>query len=92
MSITIQIEISDDDKTVLDHTLLDIKEWIQGAVDGKIHTCRCRMAMETTELLKADKTVHEMPATDIGLVKALTMRSDYKNRRQKEKMSNNLQD
>ena len=38
------------------------------------------MANPATAVLKADDSVETMPATDLGLQKALLARDDYKNR------------
>ena len=80
MALTITVEISDHNEKVLLHNILDIDNWIQAAVVGKINNCSKRMANEATAVLKADASVESMPATDEGLQKALLARDDYKNR------------
>ena len=43
------------------------------------------MSQEATQVLKADASVENMPATDEGLQKALLARDDYKNRAARDK-------
>ena len=80
MAVTVTVEISDHNEKLLLNDLLDIDDWIQKAVIGKINSCGKRMAVEATVVLKADDSVETMPATDEGLQKALLARDDYKNR------------
>ena len=43
------------------------------------------MAEQATQVLKADDSVENMPATDQGLQEALLARDDYKNRAARDK-------
>jgi len=85
MALTITVNISDHNENVLLHDLLDIDAWVQAAVEGKINNCGKRMSQEATQVLKADPSVENMPATDEGLQKALLARDDYKNRAARDK-------
>ena len=80
MAITVTVEINDLNQKILLNDLLDIDAWVQAAATGKINKCKTRMAEEATQVLKADASVETMPATDLGLQKALLARDDYKNR------------
>ena len=80
MAITVTVEINDLNEKILLNDLLDIDDWVQKAVVGKINNCKTRMADNASAILKADASVETMPATDDGLVEALLARSDYKNR------------
>ena len=80
MALTITIEINDHNEKLLLNDLLDIDDWVQAAVIVKINNCGKRMANQATAVLKADDSVETMPATDLGLQKALLSRDDYKNR------------
>ena len=84
MSVTVTVEISDHNEKVLLNDLLNIDDWVQKAVVGKINNCGKRMANEATAILKADASVETMPATDEGLQKALLARDDYKNRAERD--------
>jgi len=79
-NLVITVTINDDNQAILLHDLLDINDWVQKAVVGKINNCTKRMAREATEVLKADDSVSSMPATNVDLCKALIARDGYKNR------------
>ena len=80
MAITVTVEINDLNQKILLNDLLDIDDWVQKAVVGKINNSKTRMADNASAILKADDSVESMPATDDGLIEALLARSDYKNR------------
>ena len=84
MTVTLTVEISDINAKVLLNDLLDIDDWVQAAVVGKVNNCKKRMANEATAVLKADASVESMPATDDGLITALLARDDYKTRAERD--------
>ena len=84
MAVTITVQVSTTNEKILLNDLLDIDDWVQQAVAGKINNCKKRMAIEATAVLKADSDVETMPATDDGLIAALLARDDYKNRAARE--------
>ena len=84
MAVTVTVEVNDHYEKVLLNDLLDINDWVQKAVIGKINSCGKRMAIEATAVLKADDSVETMPATDEGLQKALLARDGYKNRTERD--------
>jgi hypothetical protein len=85
MALTITVNISDHQEKVLLNDLLDIDAWVQGAVAGKLNNCGKRMAEQATQVLKADDSVENMPATNQGLQEALLARDDYKDRAARDK-------
>tara|TARA_R110002051_G_C8565863_1_gene474975 strand:+ start:92 stop:361 length:270 start_codon:yes stop_codon:yes gene_type:complete len=85
MAQTITVNISDHQEKVLLNDLLDIDAWVQGAVAGKLNNCGKRMSEQATQVLKADDSVENMPATDTGLQEALLARDDYKDRAARDK-------
>ena len=85
MALTITVNISDHQEKVLLNDLLDIDVWVQGAVAGKLNNCGKRMSEQATQVLKADDSVENMPATDTGLQEALLARDDYKDRAARDK-------
>jgi len=87
MALTVTVNISNADEKALLNDLLDIDEWVQAAVLGKINNCKKRMTNEATVVLKADASVENMPATDEGLIAALLARDDYKNRAERDAAS-----
>jgi len=88
MTVTVTVEISDINAKVLLNDLLDIDDWVQAAVVGKVNNCKKRMAIQATAVLKADASVESMPATDDGLITALLARDDYKTRAERDAASN----
>ena len=87
MALTVTVNISDADEKAMLNDLLDIDDWVQQAVIGKINNCKKRMAQSATVVLKADDSVDTMPATDDGLIAALLDRDDYKNRAERDAAS-----
>ena len=84
MALTITVNISDLDEKILINDLLDIDDWVQQAVVGKINNCKKRAANSAAAILKADASIESMPATDDGLIAALFDRDDYKNRAERD--------
>ena len=84
MALTVTVNIGDADEKAMLNDLLDIDDWVQKAVIGKINNCKKRMAQSATAVLKADASVETMPATDAGLIAALLARDDYKNRAERD--------
>ena len=78
-----QLELTDDEVKILKHDLLDIKEWINGAILGKINNCKKRAANEYRQNLKAEGALL-VPASDDVAVKEYFARSNYKNREERE--------
>ena len=87
MAVTVTVEISDHNEKILLSDILDIDDWVQKAVVGKINSCGKRMSNEATAVLKADASVETMPATDLGLQQALLARDDYKTRAERDAAS-----
>ena len=80
MAVTVTVNVSDADEKAMLNDILDIDDWVQKAVVGKVNNCKKRMAAQAAAVLKADASVETMPATDDGLVAALIARPGYKNR------------
>lgn len=80
----ITISISNIDEKILKNDLLDIQEWIQKAVDGKIGYCKNRMIAEWQPKLFADPEVENIPADTPAFINLVVSRDDYKNRVQRE--------
>lgn len=84
MPKTITIEISDDDLLVLENDLLDVDDWVQKAVEGKINNCKKRMVREWQPKLFADPAVESIPAKEDKFLELVVARPDYKNRAARE--------
>ena len=87
MALTVTVNIGDADEKAMLNDLLDIDDWVQAAVVGKINNCKKRMADQASKVLKADASVETMPATDDGLITALLARDDYKTRAERDAAS-----
>ena len=72
--------ISAADEKVLKNDLLDIQDWADKAIVGKINNCKKRMIREWLPKLQADPTVTSIPVTENELIAFITARSDYKDR------------
>jgi hypothetical protein len=83
--LTLKIEVDDTQQAVLNNDLLDINQWVQDAMTGKINNCWKRMQQEwTTKLMNDDSFTDPIPSNQADFVKLITSRSDYKNRKQRD--------
>ncbi len=80
----ITIEINDSDVLALNNDLIDIEQWLQNAVTGKINSCKKRMLKEWQVKLMDDPLVKTIPATQEGFIATVVKRADYKNRADRE--------
>ena len=78
------ITLSDNDIKALENDLLDIEEWVHGAVGGKINSCKKRLISEWQPKLFADPAVENIPADESAFINLVVSRDDYKNRVQRE--------
>ena len=84
--LTLTIEVDDTDQTVLKNDLLDINDWVQSAMTGKINNCWKRMQREQTDkLMNDDSFTDSIPSNKADFVTLVTARSDYKNRADRDK-------
>ena len=80
-NLTITVTINDTDQKVLKNNLLDIDEWVQNAVTGKINNCWKRFQQEWTQkLMDDDSFTDPIPSNKEDFVNLVTARSDYKDR------------
>lgn len=79
------IEISSSDVQCLQNDLLDIEEWIKGAIRGKISKCKQRLLREWQPRLLLDSDVQTIPAEETALIEYITSRADYKDRQARER-------
>ena len=68
------------EESVLLNDLLDIQDWVDGAIDGKVNNCKKRMIDEWMPKLYADKSVTQIPDDDDEKIVLIVARDDYKNR------------
>jgi len=84
--LTLTVEVEDTQQTILKNDLLDINEWVQGAMTGKINNAWKRMQSEwTIKLMNDSSFTDSIPSNQADFVKLVVARSDYKNRADREK-------
>ena len=83
--LTLKIEVDDNQQAILNNDLLDINQWVQDAMTGKINNCWKRMQQEwTTRLMNDSSFTDPIPSNQADFVKLITARSDYKTRKQRD--------
>ncbi|MEE9598144.1 MAG: hypothetical protein V3V96_15340 [Acidiferrobacterales bacterium] len=80
MALSVNITISDEDVSYLENDLLDIQNWVEKAVTGKINQSKKRFIREWQAKLMADPDVTSMPADTDSFITLVKARLDYKNR------------
>ena len=83
--LTLKIEVDDTQQDILNNDLVDINQWVQDAMTGKINNCWKRMQQEwTTKLMNDSSFTDPIPSNQADFVKLVLARSDYKNRKAKD--------
>ena len=72
--------LSSTEEAVLKNDLLDVQDWVDRAIDGKISNCKKRMIAEWLPKLYADDSVSSIPASEDEIVAMIVARDDYKDR------------
>ena len=86
--LTLTIEVDDTQQSILNNDLLDINQWVQDAMTGKINNCWKRMQREWTDKLMNDSSFTDpIPSNQADFVRLITSRSDYKTRKQRDDAS-----
>ena len=86
--LTVTITLNDNEQAIMNNDLLDIKEWVEGAVGGKMNSCWKRMQTEwTTKLMNDDSFTDPIPSNQADFVTLVTQRDDYKTRKQRDEAS-----
>jgi len=83
MALNVSYTISNTDEKILLNNILDIQEWVDGAITGKINQCWKRLEQEWTPKLMDDSNIESIPANKDLYVEMVTSRSDYQNRSQR---------
>ena len=79
--LTITIEVDDTDQLILKNDLLDIDDWVQQAMTGKINNCWKRMQSQwTTKLMNDESFTDSIPSNKADFVTLVTSREDYQDR------------
>jgi len=86
--LTLTVELTDIQQTILKNDLLDINAWLQAAMSGKVNNCWKRMQSEwTTKLMNDSSFTDPIPSNQADFVTLVTARSDYKDRAARDKAS-----
>ena len=79
--LTITVTINETDQKCLKNDLLDIDDWVQDAVTGKINNCWKRFQREwTTKLMEDESFTDAIPSNKTDFVNLVLSRLDYKDR------------
>tara|TARA_R110002126_G_scaffold14673_2_gene61181 strand:- start:15 stop:275 length:261 start_codon:yes stop_codon:yes gene_type:complete len=77
MAKTYTITISDDDEDVLLSTIVDVQDWLDKALSGKINNVKRKVDTEFRMLLDLDPTVVSIPADINGRLSLIRSRPEY---------------
>jgi len=79
--LIITVTINDTDQKCLKSDLLDIDDWVQKAVEGKINNCWKRFQRTWTQKLMDDATFTDpLPSNKTDFCELVMARPDYKDR------------
>ena len=78
------LNTTDTDELCLAHDILNVQQWLEDALRGKISKCKGRMITQNLPVLLADPTVTTIPATEDELVVFITGRESYLNRTERD--------
>jgi len=79
--LIITVTINDTDQKCLKSDLLDIDDWVQKAVEGKINNCWKRFQRQWTQKLMDDATFTDpLPSNKTDFCELVMARPDYKDR------------
>jgi len=83
--LTLTIEVDDTQQAILNNDLVDINQWVQDAMTGKINNCWKRMQQEwTTKLMNDSSFTDPIPSNQADFVALVLARSDYQNRKARD--------
>ena len=87
-TITLTVDVTDTDQAILLNDLLNINDWLQGAMDGKKNNCWKRMQSEwTTKLMNDDSFTDSIPSNQADFVALVIARDDYQTRTERDAAS-----
>jgi len=79
-NLTITVTINDDDQKIMKNDVVDINQWVQLAVTGKINSCWKRMhANWSTQLLNDESFTDAIPSNKTDFLKLVLARPGYEN-------------
>ena len=78
------ISMTELEKKILEDHLLDVQDWIEKAVLGKISNCKKRIVRSHTQTLLDDPDVASIPGTEDDICENLFATEGYQNRSQRD--------
>jgi len=86
--LTLTVELTDTQQTILKNDLLDLDAWLQAAMTGKVNNAWKRMQSEwTTKLMNDESFTDPIPSSQEAFVKLVVSQSSYKDRAARDKAS-----
>jgi len=87
-TITLTVTCTDTEQAILLNDMLNINDWMQGAMAGKKNNCWKRMQQEwTAKLMNDSDFTDSIPSNQADFVTLVTGRSDYKTRTERDAAS-----
>ena len=84
-TITLTVEVTDTEQAILLNDLLNINDWLQGAMDGKKNNCWKRMQSKwTTKLMNDESFTDSIPSNQADFVALVIARDDYQTRTERD--------
>ena len=84
-TITLTVTCTDTEQAILLNDMLNINDWMQGAMAGKKNNCWKRMQQEwTAKLMNDSDFTDSIPSNQADFVTLVTGRSDYKTRTERD--------
>ena len=84
-NLIVTITLNDTQQAILNNDLLDIKTWIEQAVEGKENNCWKRMQTEwTTKLMNDGSFTDPIPSNQADFITLVTSRDDYQTRTERD--------
>ena len=84
-TLTITVQVTDTEQSIMLNDLPNINDWVQDAVTGKKNNCWKRMQTEwTTKLMNDDSFTDPIPSNQSDFVALVTAREDYSTRTERD--------
>lgn len=84
MPLKYERTLTDEEIQILENDIINVKEWIDAAINGKINNCKKRIIKQQLEQIPVDRPDLEVPTTIAGLIKRHFSHSEYKKRKDRE--------
>ncbi len=78
----ITLDIPDNDVKIVENDVVDGEQWLRDAWAGKVNNCKKRLIKQ--EIDRSVSNGETLPAGEDAIVQKAFLRSDYKNRKQRD--------